>query len=84
MQAYVKVTSCVALMHCISGFPCHDSSALETCQLFFLLLNRKEIRDYNHCNLRNVAYDLKNIRLFSTLFTNYVIVTDKSFQGQSL
>ena len=29
VHTYVKVTSCVALMHCISGFLCHNSSVLE-------------------------------------------------------
>lgn len=71
VQAYVKVTSCVPLTHCISSFPCHDSSVL--------LLTRNETLNYSHCNIMDMIFVTKNIRLFYTLLTNYVVVTGKSF-----
>lgn len=71
VQAYVKVTSCVPLMHCISSFPCHDFSVL--------LLNRNETLNYSHCNITDRIFVTKNIRLFYTLLTNYVVMTGKSF-----
>lgn len=31
-----------------------------------------------------MTYNIKNVGLFSILFTNYMIETGKSFQGQNL
>lgn len=57
-QADVKVTSCVALTHCISSFPCHDSSVLEIHLVLVPLLNRKETY-YKHCSVRDIIYGIK-------------------------
>ena len=66
-QAYVKVTPCVALMHCISGFPHHSSCALETCLPLLPFLNRKEILNYNP-NVRDMTHVTKKKLGYSLLY----------------
>lgn len=71
-QACVKVTSCVAWVHCILVFP-FAVPLFWKHLLLFPLSNRKEILSYNHCNVRDMAHFIKkHIRPFSM---HYVIVT---------
>lgn len=58
-QAYVKVTSCVAWVHCILVFPIAIPLFWKL-WLLFPLPNRKEILNHNHCNVRDMTHVIKN------------------------